>query len=60
MRRLWELLTAWAHLALARIRRLDPCPPHRFEQGYAFCVKCGQYREAERQRAMQKRRGESG
>lgn len=40
-----ELLRAAWNLLRAKIRgKLDPCPPHRYEDGLDFCVKCGRYR----------------
>lgn len=40
-----ELVVASVRLARARLRGLlDPCPPHSYRDGLAFCLKCGEYR----------------
>lgn len=40
-----ELIAAsWAWLR-SRVRMIGRCPPHRYRQGVAFCLDCGEYDE---------------
>lgn len=41
-----ELLAATFNWYAAKVRGLaNPCPPHDFTHGWAFCEKCGKFKD---------------